>query len=159
MKVAAALPREIPALRGPLDRRLQAASDFLWTHLAGISWVGFYTKVPDAEEMVLTARRDKPACSPIGLHGICGLGWKERRPVIVRDVAILGTNYIACDPRDRSELVIPLIDDRGECSCVLDIDSHDNGAFDIDDARLMAAFLAATGLARPFDPARGVIVI
>lgn len=159
MKAAAALPRAIPALPGPLDGRLQAASDFLWTHLAGISWVGFYTKVPDADEMVLTARRDKPACSPIGLHGICGLGWRERRAIIVRDVAILGTNYIACDPRDRSELVVPLFDERAECSCILDIDSHDTDAFDLDDAHQIAAFLAATGLSRPHDPARGVIVI
>ena len=41
----------------------------------GISWIGFYEKAA-GDEMILLERRDKPACSPIGLFGACGRGWR-----------------------------------------------------------------------------------
>src|SRR4051812_14344363 len=82
-----------PAHREPC---MQALVDGLWPALGGrgVSWIGFYLKAPRADEMILGPRRDKPACSPIGLHGMCGRCWRERRPIIVRDVATLGANYI-----------------------------------------------------------------
>jgi putative methionine-R-sulfoxide reductase with GAF domain len=87
--------------------------DALWEafHDHGVSWVGFYLDQPDASDerrLVLGPCRDKPACSPIGLHGVCGQALTSRQTRIVEDVATLGPNYIACDPRDRSEIVIPL---------------------------------------------------
>ena len=62
---------------------MRAAADTFWEHLSptGISWIGFYTIEPGADEMLLGPRRDKPACSPIGLHGAlsseaCDLWWQ-----------------------------------------------------------------------------------
>jgi putative methionine-R-sulfoxide reductase with GAF domain len=131
-------------------QRCRAAIDLLWGGVGsqGVSWIGIYEIVkPQMAEMVLTCREPKPACSPIGLHGMCGKGWKEARSVIIKDVATLGENYIACDPKDRSELVIPLIDGQeGRCLGVLDVDSYDTAAFDAEDARGMALVLAALGL-------------
>lgn len=131
---------------------MQAAVDAIWDELApaGVSWVGFYEKVPGAEEMILTARRDKPACSPIGLHGACGRCWTSRRMLVVRDVANLGKGYIACDPRDRSEVVVPMFDPTPQrlpaCWGVLDLDGYDVGSFDADDARQLQRACAAAGL-------------
>ncbi len=161
---AVADARALAALGGavasaPIGERYQVASDLLWEALRGVSWVGFYSKAATGDEMILVARRDKPACSPIGLHGICGLGWRERRGVVVRDVGVLGAHYIACDPRDRSEVVVPLLGADGTCSGVLDVDSHEAGAFDLEDAWALGGFLAAAGLSRPMEAARGVIVI
>lgn len=113
------------------------------------SWIGFYEKVAGRDEMVLVARRDKPACSPIGLHGMCGRGWSERRPILVDDVATLGTNYIACDPKDRSEVVIPLIDESGACWGVLDGDSHEPSAFDEADVHGLTRLAGSLGLSHP----------
>ena len=133
-----------------LDRRMQSVVDRLWEHLrnAGVSWVGFYLSVPEREEMVLGPRRDKPACSPIGMHGACGSAVHSNRPLIVRDVKELGENYIACDPKDRSEVVLPIHDAVGAPIGVLDLDSFDVGSFDESDVAGLQSVLAAAGLMR-----------
>lgn len=115
-------------------RGMQDFVDTLWPtlHETGVSWLGFYLHLGN-EELILGPRRDKPACSPIGMHGACGMAFKMRSPLIVRDVADLGPNYIACDPRDKSEVVIPLFDHNGNCWGVLDLDSYNVGAFTQDD--------------------------
>ena len=54
---------------GDRHERMQRVVDVLWDalHSAGISWVGFY-ECDGGDEMILGPRRDKPACSPIGMH-------------------------------------------------------------------------------------------
>lgn len=136
------------------ERDMKIACDLLWNafHAQGLSWIGFYghggpNNEPD--QMTLLARRDKTACSPIGLHGCCGRGWKERRPILVDDVKTLGANYVACDPRDQSELVVPLFEADGRCWGVLDADSFDTHAFDETDVRGMTALVEMLGLSSP----------
>lgn len=129
--------------------RMQCVVDAIWTAFsrAGVSWVGFY--LPNArneDELLLGPRRDKPACSPIGMHGACGRAFRERRALIVRDVADLGNAYIACDPRDRSEVVVPCVEPDGHCWAVLDLDSHATGAFDAEDVRGLTRLLVEAGL-------------
>jgi len=132
---------------GDRSARMQAVVDLLWQHLhgAGVSWLGFYLYT-DGDELVLGPRRDKPACSPIGLHGACGQAFRSRRPLVVRDVAELGPNYIACDPRDRSEVVLPLLDADGTCWGVFDVDSHELAAFSASDVDGLTRVLRAAGL-------------
>ena len=130
---------------------LSIVVDALWNHLheSGVSWVGFYVDVPgepDDRRLVLGPCRDKPACSPIGLHGVCGQALRSRQTRIIRDVRDLGGDYIACDPRDRSEIVVPLIDEVDRCWGVLDVDSHEFGAFDAPDEAGLRRVLAAAGL-------------
>jgi putative methionine-R-sulfoxide reductase with GAF domain len=124
--------------------------DLLWDGLSstGVSWIGFYLPASD-DTLVLGPSRDKPACSPIGLHGACGQAYTHRRPLVVRDVAELGEGYIACDPRDRSEVVIPLFDQDGACWGVLDLDSHAVGAFNDEDVAGLVEVLSAAGLTFP----------
>jgi L-methionine (R)-S-oxide reductase len=124
--------------------------DAAWETLScsGVSWVGFYIDVPDApegERMVLGPRRDKPACSPIGVHGACGRCLLSGVPLVVRDVSELGANYIACDPRDRSELVVPCRAG-GRIWGVLDVDSHEVGCFSDADAAAAQEALRAWDL-------------
>ena len=146
----------VPALspRGDREARMTAVVDALWPALkdANVSWLGFYLNGPDADEMTLGPRRDKPACSPIGLFGACGRAWKSRRPLIVTDVAKLGEGYIACDPRDKSEVVIPLIDAAsGVCWGGFDVDSHEVDAFSPDDVAGLLRVLVHAGLTSPID--------
>jgi putative methionine-R-sulfoxide reductase with GAF domain len=119
---------------GGRQERMRAVVDALWDALndAGVSWVGFYLH-EGRDDLVLGPHRDKPACSPILLHGACGRAFRQRRPLVVRDVAALGENYIACDPRDRAEVVIPLFEADGRCWGVLDADSFEAGTFGIED--------------------------
>jgi putative methionine-R-sulfoxide reductase with GAF domain len=70
--------------------------------------------------------------------------------LIVTDVANLRAGYIACDPRDRSEAVIPLFEPGGQtCWGVLDADSFDIGAFSERDVEGMLSVLVAAGLTPP----------
>ena len=125
--------------------------DRLWEALSsqGVSWVGFYTKDPNGDQMLLGPHRDKPACSPIGLRGVCGQSCVRIEPIIVRDVAELGSNYIACDSDDRSEVVVPLLESDGTCWGVLDLDSLEVGAFDDRDVEGLSRVLAAAGIRVP----------
>jgi putative methionine-R-sulfoxide reductase with GAF domain len=121
---------------GDRTRDMQAVVDALWIEMApkGCSWIGFYLKNPDGDELILGPRRDKPACSPIALFGACGQSFQSRKPLIVTDVSNLRAGYIACDPRDRSEVVIPCMDAYDDlCWGVLDADSHDIRSFDDSD--------------------------
>ena len=140
--------------------RMRALVDALWEALepTGVSWVGFYLH-EGGDELVLGPRRDKPACSPIGLHGACGRAFTEKRPLVARDVVRLGKNYIACDPRDRSEVVIPLLESDGTCWGVLDLDSFDAGAFDQGDVDGLLMLLRAAQLTTPDTPMGETIVV
>lgn len=132
--------------------RMQVVADALWDAFGGdgpgrgVSWIGFYTMAPSGEEMLLGPRRDKPACSPIGMQGVCGLSYTERMAIVVRDVRELGDGYIACDPKDLSEVVVPLFDAWGGCAGVLDGDSYEVGAFDERDVAGLTQVLEAAGL-------------
>ncbi len=134
----------------PRDRSalMLAAADVLWNALAptGVSWIGFYLKNVTADEMVLGPCRDKPACSPIGLQGACGQSWRDEQSLVVRDVRLLGEGYIACDPRDLSEVVVPLFEPDGACWGVLDADSFELGAFTQHDADALALLMVKFGL-------------
>lgn len=142
---------------------MRVTVDALWNHLhtTGVSWIGFYIPDPDdlprpsetppAGALVLGPSRDTPACSPIGLHGACGIAFRTRAAALIDDIKTLGPNYIACDPRDASEAVIPLIDAHGHATAVLDADSHDTAAFDESDIAALHEVLRAAALTHPDD--------
>lgn len=137
------------------EATMQAVVDALWEAMKdrGVSWLGFYTRPAGTDEMILGPRRDKPACSPLGLHGICGQSYTSGKPIIVQDSAALNTgNYIACDPRDRSEVVIPLFEADGSCWGVLDVDSHQPGAFEQSDVVGLRRVVERAGLSVPQNP-------
>ena len=142
-------------LRGALptgaDRatRMQTFVRACWPHLAptGVSWLGFYERDPgDPAALRLAAREPRPACSPIGLHGACGQSLLAARVLVVRDVVDLGSNYIACDPRERSELVVPCLEAPERAWGVLDLDSHQIGAFGPADGYALTGLLRLAGL-------------
>jgi len=129
--------------------RMRVVADALWEHLStrGMSWGGFYVPDPaDAGALVLGPMRDQPACSPIGLHGMCGASYTSKAAVLVDDVSSLGTGYIACDPRDVSEVVVPMLRADRSCFGVLDLDSHERASFDEDDVIGLLEVLLAAGL-------------
>ena len=142
---------------GARDELMARFIDAIWRDCAplGVSWIGFYVgpgrlsidgQTARDDEMLLCAREPKPACSPIGLHGACGQSWSQGETLVVTHVKNLGEGYVACDPRDTSELVVPVFDESGEAWGVLDADSFDEGSFDEDDARAVADLLHASGL-------------
>jgi len=64
----------------------------------------------------------RPACVRIAIgRGVCGTAAAQRTTQVVADVHAF-EGHIACDPRSRSELVVPIISDE-RVVAVLDLDS------------------------------------
>jgi L-methionine (R)-S-oxide reductase len=95
--------------------------------LPDLNWAGFYFR--QSAELVLGPFQGRPACVriPIG-KGVCGTCALRRTTVLVPDVHAF-PGHITCDPRSRSELVVPLIDN-DDVLGVLDLDSPLPGRFD-----------------------------
>ncbi len=148
------LSLSLAGISGDRTSRMHQAADAMWRHMKdhGVTWAGFYliSESHDGEpEMVLGPSRDKPACSPIGMHGACGQVFTKRRPMIVSDVHNLGAGYVACDPRDKAELVLPMFEQNGDCWGVLDLDSFERDAFGEHDARELKKIMEAAGISWP----------
>ena len=134
-KYKALLPQLEALLHGETDEvaNLANAAAALWEAFR-FFWVGSYL-VKDAE-LVLGPFQGPVACTRIAFgRGVCGAAWKERKTVIVPDVAQF-PGHIVCNSRSRSEIVVPLFK-HGEVHGVLDIDSNQPGAFDEIDAKYL----------------------
>lgn len=95
------------------------------------NWVGFY--LVRGGELVLGPFQGRPAVSriPYGA-GVCGTAWRENAAQVVEDVSCF-SGHIACDCNTHSEIVIPLRRSDGSIWGVLDMDSVEQGAFDLAD--------------------------
>jgi L-methionine (R)-S-oxide reductase len=115
----------------------------IYQGLPDLNWAGFYFR--RGEELVLGPFQGKPACVriPIG-SGVCGTAAARAASVLVADVHDF-PGHIACDPASRSELVVPLIEER-QVAGVLDLDSPLPARFDEADRegceRLVALYVA-----------------
>lgn len=90
-------------------------------------WVGFYLVKEDS--LVLGPFQGPLACTRIKKgRGVCGTAWSEMKAQLVPDVNKF-PNHIACSSLSRSEIVIPLIGQRGFWG-VLDVDSKELNDFD-----------------------------
>jgi L-methionine (R)-S-oxide reductase len=99
----------------------------------GFLWVGFYRAAKPDELLRIGPYQGSLGCLEIPFgKGVCGTAASERRTVIVDDVSLF-PGHITCDPRSRSEIVVPVFNRSGELIAVLDIDSDDTGAFSEDD--------------------------
>ncbi|MDR2899300.1 MAG: GAF domain-containing protein [Clostridiales bacterium] len=115
---------------------LSMASAIINVYIDSINWVGFY--ILKNGELVLGPFQGLPACIRIAVgKGVCGTAAKEGRTVIVKDVNEF-PGHIACDVCSNSEIVIPIFTN-GELYGVLDIDSHEIGRFDQEEAKCLEA--------------------
>lgn len=126
------------------ERMMREIVDALWDEFAGepYSWVGFYLPAPNGQELILGAHRDKPACSPLPLNGVCGTVFKTGQGIVVADVKALGSAHIECDPKNLSEVCVPAFDKDGKVLAVLDVDSERPAAFDEMDQRWLERILS-----------------
>ena len=98
----------------------------------GFWWTGFYRVI--GEELVLGPFQGPVACTRIHKgRGVCGTSWNEARTVIVPNVHEF-PGHIACSSLSNSEIVVPVFDECGNVTGVLDIDSRDFDTFDETDA-------------------------
>ena len=82
------------------------------------------------EELVLGPFQGPIACTRIRRgRGVCGSAWKEGKTLVVPDVDQF-PGHIACNSASRSEIVVPVRNQAGEITAVLDIDSDRLDSFD-----------------------------
>ncbi|MBI3551823.1 MAG: GAF domain-containing protein [Elusimicrobia bacterium] len=125
------------------ERMMREIVDELWDTFAQspYSWCGFYVLPPGGQELILGAHREKPACSPLPLSGVCGKALKEGKTIIVPDVKALGDQHIECDPKNQSEIAVPVYDKDGKVWAVFDADSEAKSAFDEMDQRWLETIM------------------
>lgn len=104
----------------------------VYERVPGVSFAGFYRRV--GRELL----RIGPYQGPLGCleipfaRGVCGAAARERLTQLVPDVHAF-PGHIACDESAQSEIVVPVLDARGELAAVFDVDSRRPANFDAED--------------------------
>lgn len=94
-------------------------------------WTGFYRVCGD--RLVVGPYVGTVGCLQIEFgRGVCGTAAQRRETVIVPDVSQF-PGHIACDPKSKSEIVVPIFGPESELIAVLDVDADRLDAFDLED--------------------------
>lgn len=120
------------------DAILQDICVILKDKICYYDWVGFYlVDQAKGNELVLgpyVGSSTEHVRIPFG-HGICGQAAERSETFVVSDVS-KESNYLACSPNVKSEIVVPVFKD-GKLVAELDIDSNVLGAFNQEDRRFL----------------------
>ncbi len=94
-------------------------------------WTGFYRVCGD--RLIVGPYIGTVGCLQIEFgKGVCGKAAARRETVIVPDVSAF-PGHIACDPKSKSEIVVPVFGPDHELIAVFDVDSDRLSAFDEED--------------------------
>ena len=103
-------------------------------HAFGFLWTGFYRVAVPGRRLIVGPYQGTLGCLTIELgRGVCGRAAATGQTIVVPDVREV-PDHIVCDPRARSEIVVPVVDGAGTLIAVLDIDSEQEREFGRDDA-------------------------
>ena len=104
-------------------------------------WTGFY-RVVAPNLLKIGPYQGGHGCLVIPFdRGVCGAAARLRQTQLVPDVNAF-EGHIACASSTQSELVIPVVNARGDLLVVLDIDSDQPDAFTDQDASALEVILA-----------------
>ena len=104
-------------------------------------WTGFYRVVAPGE-LLIGPYQGTLGCLHISFdRGVCGAAARREETIVVPDVHQF-PGHIACDSNSKSEIVVPVFDDRDELMAVLDVDSAEYDAFDEVDKRHLEEVVA-----------------
>jgi L-methionine (R)-S-oxide reductase len=104
-------------------------------------WIGFY-RVVSPGLLKVGPYQGRHGCLTIPFkRGVCGRCARDKTTQMVADVTQV-PYHIACSSTTRSEIVVPLLDARGEVRAVLDIDSDIPGTFDAVDREALEGLAA-----------------
>jgi L-methionine (R)-S-oxide reductase len=97
-------------------------------HFPHFYWTGFYRVCGD--RLIVGPYIGTVGCLQIAFgKGVCGTAAAKHETVIVPDVHQF-PGHIACDPKSKSEIVVPVFGPDGELIAVLDVDSDQLDSFD-----------------------------
>ena len=100
--------------------------------MEGFFWTGFYL-LQDGR-LLVGPYQGPVACQELAKDkGVCWAGINRDESIVMPDVHEF-PGHIACDSRSKSEIVVPIRNDKQEIIGVLDIDSKELASFDEVDA-------------------------
>jgi L-methionine (R)-S-oxide reductase len=113
--------------------RMSTVAALLHHKMDGFFWTGFYFL--RGTRLVVGPYQGPVACQELEHgKGVCWAAVNRNGTIVVEDVDKF-PGHIACDPRSRSEIVVPVRNEKDEIVAVLDADSNRIGNFDEVDAR------------------------
>lgn len=130
------LADHIEAVLGGIDDEIaeMATISSLVHNAFGFLWTGFYRVIIAGSFLRVGPYQGTLGCLEIAFgRGVCGTAAAEKRTIIVRNVNDF-PGHIACDATAMSEIVLPVVNSRGELLGVFDIDSERINTFDDADA-------------------------
>ena len=118
---------------------LSNASALLKSTFPNTVFAGFY--LFDGNELILGPFQGGVSCVRIALgKGVCGESAASRQSIIVGDVKNY-SNYISCDSKALSEIVVPMVK-KGQLLAVLDLDSSVLDDYDEIDQKYLEKFVS-----------------
>jgi len=117
------------------DARMATVAALLHYKMEDFFWTGFYCL--NKGELLVRSYQGPLACQVLEQNkGVCWAGINGKMTIIVPDVHKF-PGHIACDPRSRSEIVVPVYDKKEKITGVLDVDSSFLNTFDETDAEYL----------------------
>ena len=108
--------------------KMATISAVLYNKFEYFFWCGFYRIID--EELIVGPYQGPVACQVLQKNkGVCWAGINQKKTILVANVEDF-PGHIACDSRSKSEIVVPVINKKGEIIAVLDVDSKDFNSFD-----------------------------
>lgn len=115
-------------------------SALLFNNLHEVNFAGVY-RLKDGE-LILGPFQGQPACVHIQIgKGVCGTVAKNLKSEIVPNVHQF-SGHIACDSNTNSEIVLPILDNKGNLWGVFDFDSPQLNNFNEVDEKYLAQISA-----------------
>ncbi|MFP4588560.1 MAG: GAF domain-containing protein [Candidatus Acetothermia bacterium] len=116
---------------------LKRICEFLRDNVEYFDWVGFYLANGDKEQLTLGPYVGEPTEHQRIEYGrgVCGQSAQLGQTQVIQDVT-QESNYLACSPEVKSEIVIP-IKRQDQLKALIDIDSHDSAPFEDADKRFL----------------------
>jgi GAF domain-containing protein len=125
-RIAAQLQELIEGCSPSLVAAMATISAVLHAKMPHHSWTGFYFVAGD-DELHIGPYQGPVACQILKGRGVCLHAVRTKAAVVVPDVRAF-PRHVPCDPRSRSEMVVPIVKD-GRVVAVLDVDSNELAQF------------------------------
>lgn len=144
-KKAARYNRLLTQITGLIEKspdqtaKMATISAVLFHKMEYFFWCGFYRV--DEARLIVGPYQGPVACQVLEGRGVCLAAVEQRKTILVEDVRTF-PGHIACDSRSLSEIVVPVFDNKGEITAVLDVDSSQISSFDDTDAAYLQKIVA-----------------
>ncbi len=134
IRITKQIEKLIKDIDNPLSR-MATINAILQFKMPGFFWTGFY--LLNNGELLVGSYQGILACLSLKKDtGVCWAALNGKKSVVVGNVEEF-EGHIACSSLTVSEIVVPLIDDKGEIVGVLDVDSKEENNFDEIDRRYL----------------------